>query len=48
MLIDQGLRWIPAEELTHDHQPDILLAVKGLLKYVASVAVHSEFNDAVP
>lgn len=45
MLIDKRLRRITEKELGHDEQSNIFFAVEGLLKDVAPVTVHREFND---
>ena len=46
MLVNESLRWIAEEKLPDDEEADVLLAVQGLLKDVAAIAVGGQLNDA--
>lgn len=46
MLVNQGLRGIPEQQLRDDEKSDVLFAVKSLLQDVTSVAVRRKLHDA--
>jgi hypothetical protein len=48
MLVYQGLRGIPKEQLRDDEKADVFFAVEGLLKDVTPITIGSKLNNAAP
>jgi hypothetical protein len=46
VFVHERLGWVTGEKFRDDEQPDFLLAVKGFLKYVATIAVGCKLDDA--
>lgn len=45
VLVNESLSGITEEELRDDQQPDVFLAVQGLLQDVAAVAIRGKLDD---